>query len=570
MIEAGEHTGVLVELSTGATIAGRATFEDGSPAANTGVAVRFDIAASMGMGGFNATTGASGSAETDEGGNFAVTGLGKGPFTVTARAVPPNSTDDEEWIARQNGVKPATEDLELVLLPPVGLAGRVVDHAGEPVEEFTVTAALLLENSPIQGIGIERKAESFEDPTGAFRFPQLDRGHFSVSVRAEGYATSTSVEVQVPQDEELVIKIEPGAIVTGIVEGPDGLPYAGAEVTLALALQDLIKKQTGQLEVPETTTGDGGRFRLENLRGGAANLIANAADAAESAPISVDLIPGETTEDIILRLRRGAHLSGEVYGATGDPAGGVQVIAQTTTGMHQRLAQTAGDGTFEIEHMTPESYQVIAMMSDLGELGGEGEAPDPAAMLASMKMQMVALEDEQDVHIILGAPPEFPIAVSGRVLVDGQGIDDLYVQFVPHGQDSLGSMKIATTKSGGDYELTLDGPGTYQIAVNAADVNGTSRNSIEFTEEIDQEESVELDFALPIGQISGRVSGAGEPLANTRVTLSQDGPVRSGTMLGGHYVDVLTDKEGRYEIEWVRPGKYNDRRGRLGAGRTVR
>jgi len=560
--DGGRHTGLVVELSEGATISGRVTFEDGTVASGVEVDVRFDVAGAMGMGGFNAAVGARGSAETDEDGTFRVTGLGKGPFTVACEAPPPGeedgeSSDDEAWSVRRNGVEPDTEDLELVLLPPVGLAGRVVDHEGQPVESFSVTTALLLENSPIQGIGVERRTLSFAGENGAFRFPKLDRGYFSVTVDAEGYASPEPVEVPVPQEEELVIAIEPGASVTGIVLGPDGQPFAGAEVTLALELQDLIQSRTGQLDVPSTTSDGDGRFELTELRGGAANLVARAHGAAESLPVPADLAPGETTTDVTLHLRRGARLTGDVFDNEGEPAAGIQVIAQTTTGQHQRIVRTAGDGTFAIEHLTPESYQVIAMMSDLGQLGGEdGDTPDAAAMLSNMKMKMVTLADEEELHVVLGAPPEFPVVVSGRVTVDGVGLDDLYVQFIPHGQDGLGGMKIATTADGGEYELQLDGPGTYQVAISAADVSGTARNSIEFTETIEQQDAYELDFALPVGRIRGRVTGNGEPLVNTRVTLSQDGPVRSGTMLGGHYVDTLTDEDGRYEIEWVRPGTY--------------
>lgn len=557
VVDQAEHGELLIELSAGARISGRVTFEDGTVAADAEVGVRFDIAGAMGMGGFNAATGASGSARTDESGHFVVTGLGNGPFTVESEALPPGAAeDDETWTARRNGVDPDTEGLELVLLPPVGLSGQVVDLAGEPVESFSVTVALLLENSPIQGIGIERQSESFDDPEGAFRFPRLDRGHFSVRADAEGYASSAPIEVPVPQDEELVITLEPAARVAGTVLGPDGLPFPGADVTLALDLQDLIQSRTGQLDVPETTTDGEGRFLLDGLRRGSANLVARSADTAESAPVGVELVAGETTADVVLALRRGARLTGEVYADGGEPAGGVQVIVQTTAGQHQRIVQTAGDGTFEIDHMTPESYQVIAMMSDLSELGTGGETPDAASMLANMKMKMVTLADEEELHVVLGAPPEFPVVVTGRVTVDGRGLDGLFVQFIPHGQDSLGGMKLATTRDGGEYELQLDAPGTYQIAISRADVSGTSRNSIEYTEDVPSEDEAQLDFELPIGRITGRVEGGGKPLAKARVTLTEDGPVRSGTLIGGHYVDTQTDEDGFYEIDWVRPGTY--------------
>src|SRR5204863_102820 len=136
-----------------------------------------------GMGAFNALKGARGEARTDAEGRFRVQGLGPGPFVVEARKLLPE--DEAAWKekpvverrrhehrARAEGVKPGTEDLALVLHPPTGLRGRVVDAADAPVAKFTIAGGAVGKGMMAE-LGQEKRTETFESEKGEFLLAEL-------------------------------------------------------------------------------------------------------------------------------------------------------------------------------------------------------------------------------------------------------------------------------------------------------------------------------------------------------------------------------------------------------------
>ncbi|HUR28711.1 MAG TPA: carboxypeptidase-like regulatory domain-containing protein, partial [Planctomycetota bacterium] len=116
---------LVLHLAAGARIAGHVRWQDGTPCATASIDVGFDQANLQGMGALNARFGAKGSGKSDEQGNFSVGGLGKGPFTVKATALPAGETSEDapKWIAVVDAVKPGTLEVELRLRPPSDIAG---------------------------------------------------------------------------------------------------------------------------------------------------------------------------------------------------------------------------------------------------------------------------------------------------------------------------------------------------------------------------------------------------------------------------------------------------------------
>jgi hypothetical protein len=117
-------------------------------------------------------------------------------------------------------------------------------------------------------------------------------------------------------------------------------------------------------------------------------------------------------------------------------------------------------------------------------------------------------------------------------------------------------MKIKPLEDDGRYELQLDEPGDYLVTIQTMSTPGR-QNSIELRRSIPEAEDFKLDFELPLGRVSGRVHGSdGEPLADARVTLNMDGGLVFGTVFGGQYNETVTDADGKYEIPYLRPGRY--------------
>jgi protocatechuate 3,4-dioxygenase beta subunit len=75
---------------------------------------------------------------------------------------------------------------------------------------------------------------------------------------------------------------------------------------------------------------------------------------------------------------------------------------------------------------------------------------------------------------------------------------------------------------------------------------------------VPDEREYTVDLDLPIGAISGRVRDSdGQPIAGARVTLAVDGPVSNRSFMGGHYAEIVTGEDGRYELTWLSEGTYS-------------
>jgi protocatechuate 3,4-dioxygenase beta subunit/uncharacterized protein (DUF2141 family) len=552
-----DRGGFELVLPRGASIAGRVRWPDGSPAAGAKVEVDFDPDALAGMGALNAARGAEGESACDADGRFEVTGLGKGPFLVRSEATRQASDGEEKWLAKATGIKPGARDLELELRAPSRLAGRVIDHTGAPVPSFTVASTLA---SPVFFMSGERREASFQDDAGAFVLRNLPAGSYTLAAHADGYGPMTPLELSLPRHEDTPVELvlAPAASVVGTVVDPHGKPVTGARVSLQAEFAERIQRLRGDVQSPETTSGENGSFVLTGLAGGTSSLVASRDGFAASEPATVEVAAGARANGVVLALRKGAVLTGEIYGGDGKPAGGVQVIAQETATQATNMKRADATGAFRYESLPPGSYTVTALLAgqDVETDGSNSEVS--AAFLENMRFTMVQLEDGEEEHVVLGAPPKDPVKVHGRVLHDGKAVTEGLVSFMGEGAKGLESLKMAPLRAGGRYETELGAPGKYVVTVQlTGGTSGFRQDNVEYRETIPEVEEHELDFDLPLAAIRGTVRGPDrKPLPGARVTLATEGGIESGSFLGGHYAEATTDEAGNYAFECLRPGTY--------------
>jgi hypothetical protein len=135
----------------------------------------------------------------------------------------------------------------------------------------------------------------------------------------------------------------------------------------------------------------------------------------------------------------------------------------------------------------------------------------------------------------------------------------------PEGGENIGAMILGSTDSAGRYSIQLDRPGTYLIQVQIIGDSAMVQDSMEYTHRVPDGEEHVFDIELPNARLSGRVLGFdGKPLPRARVSLTVEGAVGYGSFLGGRYVEVKTDAEGRYMIDYLEPGVYS-----VAAGGTI-
>ncbi|HED65765.1 MAG TPA: carboxypeptidase regulatory-like domain-containing protein [Planctomycetes bacterium] len=554
---------VLLSLSSGASIEGEVRFLGGRSVAGAEVRVGFDPSARMGAAAIQASKGAKGAATSDERGHFRVSGLGKGPFEVLAWAAPPEEApDDTPWIARLEGISPDSHDLVLTLEPPSKIRGRVVDTAGHPVEAFEVSirphgivgafARLGREDDRPQ----DRRTLSVQDADGRFEIREVRRGTWDLSVSAPGYAPSTIVELEMPTDEgkPLVIPLEVAAQISGRVLSPTGEPVAGAKVTVRTEGSQALARLLEQGQEPEAHSVADGSFELYGLQSGTVSLVATAPGSGSSPAVDVTVEPGERTTGIVLTLREGGRIRGILYGKNGDPLADARVIAQNTSTFLSSLTLTGADGTFLLEHLDPGDWTI----SGVRVQEGAGESiDDVASMMDNLVFQPVKVIDGEETYVVLGAPPENPVQVSGRITSASDPVGEGVITFTPAGKDNFSGLKLASIDGDGAYSVELDGPGSYHVQVQILSGSAALQETVEYNREIPEGRTLELDFELPGGSIRGTVYGPdGDPLPGARVSLATDGGIRTGTFLGGQFAELTTEQNGSYAFHFLRPGTY--------------
>lgn len=558
LVDREDRSGVSLELGRGASLSGTVRLPDGTAVEGAEVKVSFDLESMMGVGAANASRGANGADKTDAEGRFEVTGLGKGPFTVVASLQRKQAEgSDEEWSARLGKVAPETHGLELVLAAPCVLSGRVLDLEGHPIERFHLSASR--PGAVFFDPGLER-GRDVVDAQGAFELRNLEPGRWQIAARAVGYGAPTPLELELPrtESEPLVLTLAPEASVAGVVLDPDGRPLAGARITTPGDMAQNMRRLRGQEKAPETQSDAEGRFLLIGLGPETKAIHAVHDRFAPSAPHALEILPGQKITDVTLRLTRGGRVTGEVYDKDGELAPDTQIIAQNRATMAMSMSRTDGQGAFAFEHLAAGPWTITAML-DGGTLSGVEESTDNAAeFLGNLRFEMIDLVDGEEKHVVLGAPPESPVIVHGRVRHGDEPVTQGLVSFVPDGMKSISGLKMESLDAEGTFTAQLDHPGEYIVSVQVQGGAGPfQQDTVEFRRNVPEVDEHTLELELPLAGIRGLVRGAdGAPAANLRVSLTVEGGVQTGSMLGGHFAEASTDANGRYTFRYLRPGTY--------------
>lgn len=542
----GQSGDVALQLELGNRVAGRVSWPDGTPAARVQVRCAQADAARFGA--------ESERGETDAEGRFEFSGLQARSFDVRAWSrrdagegeADAKSEATAEWSASATKVEAGAE-LALVLEPPRAVRGRVV--AGDkPLESYSIS------HRWSDGGGGRARTIEFTDAAAGFEL-WLGVGEHTLNASAPEHSSdelSRDVRVQVPQSgAELVLRMRRDASVTGVVLSPSGAPVARASVE--------ARRTTGRgfgRGRESVRADENGRFALPGLPPGVSKLVASADGFAPSVEYELDVVEGQSVEDVRLALRVGGAIEGVIYDSKGAPDPGRRImVGSFGPNMGEMAGQATSDqgGRFLIEHVAPGTHNVIATP----RMNSMQRDADPAALMASLKMTSVEVLDGQTAHIVLGAPPAAPVRLWGRVTRGDEPMGEGMVTAIADGGSLLDSMKFARIGQNGEYEITLDKPGAYTLLVGRSMGAGSAG---EFFEVIPETPEHRLDLALPSGAIRGRVVDAdGAPLARVAVRHELEG--KSSLSMFDMNRQTQTDESGRFEIRDLPAGSYTLRAG---------
>jgi protocatechuate 3,4-dioxygenase beta subunit len=382
-------------------------------------------------------------AATDGQGSFRVPGLEDGHLTLFAVHPTGRYPLDEHSPAEFDRL-PA--DVIVRLQKVLAVAGRVVDDRGRPLGSVAVvlrkiahrahdadTEKTLSKIDPriraryrarLEDIWSDKVGDAATGDDGRFRIENVPEGEYEIILKPGQWAEAgllwtVAGRVQSGQ-EDLVLTPDLGAILTGVVLGPDGEPVSGAHVIGAW--QEPEGWGPGMAHTrfrPVARTDGAGRFRLTGLPH-QPDVVAVARDLP---PKLLERVPEDA--DLTIRLDRGLAISGTLLRPDGTPFAGLDLklpaLDEQVRKRMQRIEAIAGSGWFHAV-----GADRLARRTDAhGRFHFGGLLPGRYKLLQDRPM--VGKEDPILPRTVVeaGAKPlgirtRTPLTISGRV-VDEQG-----------------------------------------------------------------------------------------------------------------------------------------------------
>jgi len=302
----GEHvtTGVRIVMPAGGRIAGVVVGTDGQPVPYATVKL---------SGAEWATDMVYRQAAADDRGTFAVTALPRRPLKVRAES----ETASSEPAAVDLVGASARTDLRLVLDQDGAISGVVVDGAGQPVPEASVSGVpdFLAEDRRGNDFILAASTATTTDGGGRFTLRGLDAGTYRLAASREGHGERTAWNAQAESvkagatDVRLVLP-SPGGV-RGTIVGDSGKAPALALVAAG-----------GEYRA---STRDGA-FELGGMTPGKYDVRVTGADFGEAVRGDVVVVEGKVTDLGAIKVTAGRQASGRLVDAKGAPVEGATVM----------------------------------------------------------------------------------------------------------------------------------------------------------------------------------------------------------------------------------------------------
>lgn len=498
----------------------------------------------------------------------------------------------------------------LVLRPGAAVRGRVIDAAGRAVAGAAIWVAPEEGGPPPPAFQISRgKPVTGTDLSGRFEVADLETGRrIHLAAGLTGYVTAAMRGIEVPAREPVTLILEPAARVAGEVATERGEPVSGATVTLGGR-----SLPAGTAGIPfrpaehsrRAVTDAAGRFLLEDVASGEAELQATADGFQPSVPVPVAIAPGRAVDGVRLVLVPGAVLEGTVTGRDGGPRAGARVTAGPVSSLSDDdgLYRVTGipPGPREVEVRHPDANRLVRRLeiepgtnvADFVLEGGNrvaGRVVDEEGRAVESARVEIRLQEPWDPHAYTAVSDAdggfaFPAVAAGSydlragregyaeveteaaVRVAARPVEGLEVvlrrggritgRLLGLGFEELAAAEVAAEAEHGRIRKgAVDHQGNYEIPDLApgdwlvrGSVRGRSRQA-EARATLDPgTREVERDLRFGGGlTLAGSVSHAGAPLPEARVSAHglEAALVRSGT----------TDHQGSFRLEGLEPGSY--------------
>jgi len=440
------------------------------------------------IGGATVTLDAARTTTSEADGSFAFDRLATGDHRVVADRWPAHG---EITLSLDDRAEPAV--ITLLIGPTVVV--RVVDRAG----------------APVAGARLWDRHAEFTDRDGKATFRSVDSPHMQLEVAARGYA-SQAVSVPVGDDPRRTVDakvvLQPSVPIGGAVIDQDGKPVSGATIYARVVDPRWI----------EYTTSDAqGRWKIESTGRGRVDLMAYS-DVDVTVPTPLVDIGTRPRPDLVLRVERGATISGVAVDAAGKPLAGVRVLAGPGD------VHTDEHGRFDVAGVRPGEAFIDASRASLG-------TPTRIVHVArgghvEVRLEMV----ESSIAGVVTTRRGEPVA-NALLLMEGP----------LHGNDS--NQRAEHSDRSGHFDFKAVPPGDYKLllARDLAPTDSAPRVIV-------HSGNRNLALVVPdVASIRGRVVLGGKPVDFFGVTATSD-PGKPAAP-AAHY-----SHDGRFELDGVNRG----------------
>jgi len=475
------------------------------------------------------------------------------------------------------------------------LQGSVIkEPGGEPLKKAIVE--LISENQEEGG-----NYSATSDPEGQFKIEGITPGRYKIFVERPGFLEvdakhkrSEGVSLSVNSGQEIkdvVLRMQPAAVILGRVLDEDGDPMPNAQVTASQR-----RYSSGHLRLDPAggaQTNDLGEYRIGSLMAGKYYVTANppvnfesvvpeqkkpgepgsremsyvstyypgTSDRAQAG--TVDLHSGdETPVNFSLVRIRAAHVRGSVAGLVAGSKALVLLRSADSSAMFS-AGEVDKDGKFDIPHVAPGHYTVLVTTET-------GDSPRTARSTVE-----VGDTDVEGLHLTSSAgalvrgrvrlgPKADLKSMTSYVTLNRLDAEDDFSDAVTF-NDTGGWPAPAKVKSDGSFELKEVPPGSYEVQVSAAGTAGSDY----FVESamVGTKETEETGLNVSGGTIPLEVSlSAGAGITEGTVVNEKNEPVVNAVVVAApeakyqkrssHYYRGSTDQNGRFAIRGIRPGNY--------------
>ena len=423
----------------------------------------------------------------------------------------------------------------LVLVDAQGLAGAVVDSAGQPVGGSRVVAKTV---APSQHPRFFRRdsaiSRSASGGAGLFYLPGLAAGGvYELTVDKVGFSTARSrvtIDPWVSQDLRIVLK-RPRPVF-GRVMDDEERPVSGVEVRLVASQRPDHRERE-----PMTSTSDAaGRFELARMPAPTVDLEARKPGYSPLAVRRLEAPPGEGPIDLgTLILVPGSSLRGQVTDVEGVGIEGVSVWLSEDTGrlfpslsrLKKGVARVVSDpeGMFRIEDLPPRRRVHLAF-------GREGYLSDSILGLAVPHEDSLLVVLKRGAELSGRVVSEDGEGLAGaRVSVHGRDLPQGTLDVRSHGDESAESVR---TDESGAFLISGAAPGPIVLDALADGYQPSPPLEVDLAE---GEAAEGLELVLARGAtVEGRIENQrGEPVANAAIWFGR--------------VFVSSDTEGFYRLD---------------------